>query len=161
MFRYVLALCTVATACGCGDGYHKRGVSDAAADFEAVTGLKWPESAKVVAADDSHVEGDSGFGFGPGVMDGELFIVFDADKESVKTWAAEAAPWDVEWQKGPVPEKILHHTHFSTLHTAGIIFAAHERGASRDFGNDFAFWDGELLMLDLSSGRVWLASWNK
>ncbi len=154
MFRYLLALFIAATASRCG-GYRERGASDPAREFEALTGLVWPESAKVIEADDSHLEEyGTPIGFGPGVLDGELFIVFDADKETVGRWAAGAAPWGAGWQMGPVPEKILGRSrHVSTLDSSGVTFAAQERGSG--------YWDGDLLMIDRSSGRVWLSSWDK
>lgn len=139
-----------------------RGVEDPARDFERITGLNWAPGAKVIAVDDSHWDGKSGpcFACGPGMLDGELYIVFDAAPEVVRQWLDRSAPWDATWKEGPVPDQIIGKTHFCGLTTTSMKYAVRERGSSDKFGHQFAFWDGELLMIDESSGRVWLSSWD-
>ncbi len=158
-------------------GYHERGVSDAAADFRRITGLEWPESAKVIDADDTHLQGEDGFGFGPGVLDGEFYLIFDADPETLKEWLTKDAPWDAEWKRGPIPpEKVCagfgdsrgygsvdggprkYHgnEHFMTLiESATIWYAAHARGSGGT-----SWHDGELIAIDVGRGRVWVAKWD-
>jgi hypothetical protein len=132
---------------------------DPRADFERHTGLSWPEGAKFVCAHDSHVDQDSvGFGIGPGIMDGELFIAFETDPTVLQEWLDAPAPWNMTWQSGPIPAEALRWTSLPDEFAANdVTFALHD-ACCPDTGSPFN--DASLLVVDPQHGRVWFSSWN-
>lgn len=121
--------------------------------------MKWPVEANVITADDSHWDWNSGpaLPLGPGMLDGTLHIIFDADPTTLHNWLSRSAPWGAEWMDGSVPEVIADNSRLpSDSDSPGIKFAARERGGPRTAGLEYH--DGELLVLDPETGRVWLAS---
>jgi hypothetical protein len=162
MRRAVGVVGLVILVIGCGGGYHKRGVTDAAADFKQFTGFELPQSARLVAADDTHLEASGPtLAFGPGVLDGRFLLIFDADLETLKKWLSGPAPWGTEWRQGPVPDEISPFEFRDNEHlvplvqTTTIRFAAHARGS-----NGTSWHDGELMVIDSERGRVWLLKWD-
>lgn len=140
-----------------------RGVTDPQGRFEEKTQLSWPSNSRVIAADDSHWDGSSGpvLAFGPGLLDGEMHVIFDADPADLKTWLENAAPWGSTWNDGPVPEYILSKTEFPIeVKSSSIKYATRERVGPQKRSPGFEFWDGELIVIDLEHGRVWLSSWD-
>jgi hypothetical protein len=136
--------------------FRERGVTDPASDFSSITYLPWPQSARLVAAGDSHWDGKSGgFGFGPGILDGTLHIVFDADPAVLRTWLSQSPPWGESWQHGPVPDHIAINFPDAVTLPRDVRYAAASRNSR------VPFWDGELIALDVKSGRVWLVRWDK
>jgi len=145
-----------------------RKVTDPAGDFERKTGIKWPAEAKLIAAHDSHSDRKSGPALGFGLnLDGKLHIKFETDSATLEKWLSEPAPWGNKykerqggiWLDGPVPKEIAMMTGLQNdFNSQEIKFVARERGGPRK--GDLAYWDGELLVLDVKSGRVWLWSWN-
>ena len=128
-----------------------RSVLDPAGHFKQITNLKWPASAKLISAESSHWEPILA-PVGPGMLEIKKVIVFEADRDSLSKWAAGAAPWGTEWQRGPVPQQLLHSAGMPFRDSDSIMFAVsgHRSNIEPD----------DLLVLDLSSGRVWLASWD-
>lgn len=89
-------------------GPQPRGVSNPGADFTRATGLDWPDSARVVAAEDTHVDWRTAgplFGLRSS-GDGVLNIIFDVDPEAVRAWLAAPPPFGTNWEKGPVPRTV-------------------------------------------------------
>lgn len=135
--------------------FKNRIVSDPAKDFEDHTGLKFPKGAIVALAEDSHWDGESGgFGIGPGLLDGHLWIVFDTDPEVIKIWMADNRGVHGKlWKKGPIPESV---PFLSFPSTEGGI-----KKPSNMYSGDVAGNDGTLLVVDPKTGRVWLSQWNR
>ncbi len=135
--------------------------------FTQITGLEWPETAKIITTGDTYFLGE-----------GEFYLVFEVDQEVLETWLSNPPPWEGnEWKSGPVPQKIGYHTTFGTsgtiiggteyigdeqlvklLNSNSIWYVAKERCCSdRDY---LEFHNGNLLIIDLDSNRVWLSIWD-
>lgn len=132
---------------------------DPPADFERHTGLKWPHNADVVSAHDSHVDLDSGgFGIGPGIGDGQLFISFETDPAVVRGWLAAPAPWSQTWQTGIIPTEALKWTSLpDDIAATDVTYALHD-ACCPETGSPYN--DASLFVVDPLDGRVWLSSWN-
>jgi hypothetical protein len=147
-------------------------VNNPAGDFTEVTGLPWPNTAKLVAVGDTH----GGFH-----GDGELYLVFDVDQETVAKWLTATSPWDSgKWQRGPVPTEIGIQCGFGQQSPVSLkdqmgreeylggsaeirsLLAARENWhVARSRGpKDMPWHNGNLLVIDLSRSRVWLSSWD-
>jgi hypothetical protein len=162
LFGLVVVLQPVVLVLGfCGafeTPFRERGVADPAKDFSSVCHLPWPASARVVAAGDSHSDGGSGSlsGFGPGILDGTLYIVFDADPAVIAKWLSNAPPWGDAWKDGAVPDLIASNFKNEFTLPARVRYAALNRSTVGP-----SFWDGQLIAVDVQIGRVWLVKWDK
>ncbi len=139
-----------------------HGIADPAADFELKTGLTWPKDAKLLSADDTHMDPNSGpaFAMGPGMFEGHFHITFEAAPIVVEGWLAGRAPWNSEWHDGPLPKEIVVKTSLAggpPFDSPSVKYAARDR-ANQRFHDPFQH--GEVLVLDVERGRVWLASWD-
>lgn len=144
-------------------------VSDLESDFKHYTGFDWPESARVVSA------GEVRFEF---LGDGEYYLVFDTDAETISQWLKQPTPWgETEWQQGPVPAEIPRFFNFGVsgmsaptlgadaagpieasqverlLDSPEVRYAARQR-AKNSWNN------GEILLLDPVQDRVWYSRWD-
>jgi hypothetical protein len=137
--------------------------------FRHYTGLRWPSEVRVVRSADSH----GGF-----LGDGEYFLVFDADPATLQGWLAGDAPWG-RWERGPVPGEMGFHCKFggSGVGWGGpvggppryrgdeelvrLLGSDHVWYSARERGSGSLRWhNGDLLVLDLAAGRVWLSVWD-
>ena len=123
------------------------------AEFTRVTGLAWTESANVIFVEDSH----GGF-----LSEGDLEIVFDVEPEILEEWLSNPPPWEVDgWKSGPIPSEIASVApDFGDLDMADskIWYAAKERCCSDR--NNLLYHNGNLIVISLDRGRVWLAVWD-
>ncbi|MFI4849826.1 MAG: hypothetical protein ACIAZJ_12060, partial [Gimesia chilikensis] len=110
--------------------------------------------------------------------DGEYYLVFDTDAETISHWLKQPAPWgETDWQQGPVPAEIPRFFNFGvsgmsapTLGTeaAGLIEASQIerlldapeiRYAARQRAKN-SWNNGEILLLDPVQNRVWYSRWD-
>lgn len=144
-------------------------VTDPESDFKHYTGFDWPESARVVSAGEVRLEF---------LGDGEYYLVFDTDAETISHWLKQPTPWgETEWQQGPLPAEIPRFFTFgvsgmstSILGTeaAGPIEASQierlldspeVRYAARQRAKN-SWNNGEILLLDPVQNRVWYSRWD-
>jgi hypothetical protein len=146
-------------------------VSDPAGEFTRFTGLDWPSTASIISVDDDH---------GGWNGDGEFHLIFHADRATLDRWLAKSPPWEqAEWKPGPVPTKIGYHCAFGS---SGVTSVTVDGGPSeysgdpeleRVLGSNQVFYaakercceslrwhNGNLLLIDLASNRVWLSIWD-
>ncbi len=138
--------------------------------FADSTGLAWPPNGSLVRSVDSH----GGF-----LGDGEFYVVFDADEATIQKWLEGPAPWGGNWRHGPIPGEAGIHCSFGTsgvswggvvgkpssysgdkelvdlLSSTSVIFAARERCCA-----SLPWHNGNLLIIDPGSRRVWLSVWD-
>ncbi|HTE19503.1 MAG TPA: hypothetical protein VK689_14130 [Armatimonadota bacterium] len=146
---------------------HRRSPNE---QFRQATGLKWPETARLVARDDDH----------GGIMgEGEFYLILQADAATLGKWLAGPAPWAASWKRGPVPGELGFHCGFGT---EGVGWGS-TNGAPPEYTGDarlirvlgskdvwyaernrccdgMEWHNGDLLVLDPQSGKVWLAVWD-
>lgn len=148
-------------------------IEDPETGFTQITGLEWPENPEVITLADTH----DGF-----LGDGEFYLIFRTDKETLEEWLSNPPPWEnEEWKLGPVPPEIGSHASFGKgsmiigsvgdgpyqyesegelvdlLKSDKIWYVVKERCCGRD---SLYFHNGELLIIDLETQRVWLSSWD-
>ena len=137
-------------------GPFRTTAKDPASEFTKYTSLPWPDSAAVVGCGDSH---------GGWHGDGEYYLVFDADKESLARWLSQKAPWgDAEWKDGPVPDEIAGHCFLfegSPNPYRDSLAGSRIRYCAQDFKLcDIPWHNGRLLAVDPTIGRVYLSWWD-
>jgi hypothetical protein len=136
--------------------------------FAFETGLGWPEAARVVSY------GDDKSGWPGG--DGEEYLVFETDGLTIARWLEGPPPWrSGRWNQGPVPVEIGIHVRFHTtgvsvsgsdygggdpellglLRSREVWYAARERESFP--GNRYR--QGDIVIIDPRSKRVWWANW--
>jgi hypothetical protein len=136
--------------------------------FAFETGLGWPEAARVV------FYGDSRSGWSGG--DGETYLVFEADGPTIAKWLEGPPPWRAgRWHRGPVPVAIGSNVSF---HTTGVFVRGSDYGEGNpdllDLLTSGEVWyaareresfpgkpyrQGDLVIIDPRSNRVWWTSW--
>jgi hypothetical protein len=147
-----IALTLVACA-GCGFEPRERfreAVENPEAEFTEYTGLDFPDSARILAVGDTH-GGLNG--------DGEFYLAFEADKETIQAWLDQEPPWgQPAWLPGPVPGEIANHCMDAPrdgMDSDRIHYIA------QDFKRASIPWhNGRLLVLDPARGRVVLSWWD-
>lgn len=116
--------------------------------FTQMTGLEWPESARIITTSDEFF-----------VFDWEYYIIFTADHEVLETWLANPPPWyGHKWKRGPVPSEIP-----SGLDKITVNLSKSENTwyTAREYCcKDLPFHSGNLLIVDLDFNTVWLKSWD-
>ena len=152
---------------------YRKTIDNPGAEFTQITKLEWPKSAKVITVSDTH----GGF-----LGDGEFYLVFETEQEDLEKWLSNPPPWEIdEWVSGPVPPEIGSNASFGLggagtssingvsteywggepliqlLNSNNIWYVAKERCCGRD---SLYFHNGELLIIDLEAGKVWLSSWD-
>lgn len=144
-------------------------VADPGQDFTLYTGFDWPESARVVTAGEVRLEF---------LGDGEYYLVFDTDADTLTRWLQQPVPWNEStWQQGPVSEEIPRYFGFGvsgmSAQAKGIetdrsigeeqikqLLASPEtRYVSRPRTKD-SWNSGEILLLDPRQNRVWYSRWD-
>lgn len=144
-------------------------VTDPESDFKHYTGFDWPGSARVISAGEVRLEF---------LGDGEYYLVFDTDAETISYWLKQPTPWgETEWRQGPVPAEIPQFFNFGVsgmsapvlgteaagpievsqverlLDSPEVRYAARQR-AKNSWNN------GEILLLDPVQNRVWYSRWD-
>ena len=137
-------------------GQFRKTVKDPAVEFTKYTKLQWPESAMVVTAGDDH---------GGWHGDGEFYLVFETDKETLVRWLAQKPPWGgTEWKSGPVPDDISGHCFTAVSNGSDYhqgLVNRHVRYCAHDFKfADMPWHNGKLLAIDPNAGRVFLSWWD-
>jgi hypothetical protein len=131
-----------------------RVVEDPASEFTEYTGFVWPDSANLVVVGDDH----GGFH-----GDGEFYLVFDVERDTLEKWLSVNPPWgDPEWQEGAVPNDIAGHcsfggnsTHSTALSSPDNIYCA------QDFKISSIPWhNGRVLAINTKTERVYLSWWD-
>jgi|GEM_PF-3092920 len=120
--------------------------------FTQITGLEWPETAKIISVRDTYF-----------MTEGEYELVFEADHNVLQTWLSKPPPWELnEWQSNSSPLSL--HEWSLRLHLDGTgaggenaWYAAKELCCS---GKGLEWHNGNLLVIDLSSNTVWLSIWD-
>lgn len=144
-------------------------VTDPGSDFKHYTGFDWPESARVVSAGEVRLEF---------LGDGEYYLVFDTDAETISHWLKQPTPWgETDWQQGPVQTEIPRFFKFGVSgmsapvlgnEAAGPIAASQierlldapeVRYAARQRAKN-SWNNGEILLLDPVQNRVWYSRWD-
>lgn len=144
-------------------------VSDPESGFKHYTGFDWPESARVVSAGEVRLEF---------LGDGEYYLVFDTDAETISHWLKQPTPWgETDWQQGPVSAEIPRFFNFgvsgmsaSVLGTEAVgpidesqierlIDSPEIRYAARQRAKN-SWNNGEILLLDPVRNRVWYSRWD-
>lgn len=146
---------------------NRRVITDPVAEFKQSTGLTLPASASIVSS------GDVSLDF---LGDGEFYLVFEVDQETLKQWLDEPPPWEqIEWKQGPVSNDIGWHCGFgasgmsadsagggpdhniSKLQVEQVLSSEQVRYVARDSAPQWEM--GQILILDLEHSRVWYSSW--
>jgi len=113
-----------------------------------MTGLEWPESAKIISS------GGENF-----LFDWEYYIVFEADHEALLSLVSNPPPWSRKrWEVGLVPSEIPYGIDEPTVtmsNSENIWYVAKEYCCKNQ-----PFHSGELLIIDLNSNIVLLKSWD-
>ncbi|QDV20178.1 hypothetical protein Pan153_48500 [Gimesia panareensis] len=144
-------------------------VADPGQDFTLYTGFAWPESARVVTAGEVRLEF---------LGDGEYYLVFDTDADTLARWLQQLVPWNQStWQEGPVSEEIPRYFGFGvtgmSAPSAGVVTeeaigeeqiqqalsSPETRYVARQRGQD-SWNNGEILLLDPRHNRVWYSRWD-
>ena len=149
-------------------------VDDPGADFTTATGLPWPTNAEIIALDDTH----GGFH-----GDGEFYLVFQTDAETIQSYLDTTPSLDVPWQQGPIPTDIGFHMTFGTegigtmsvngsaaeyvgdstlteLFTSETVyFSATERCCSEQ-GEALRWHNGTFVLVDPTTNTVWFSAWD-
>jgi len=133
-------------------------VTDSEGGFTRSTGLSWPKSARIIRTGDDH----GGFH-----GDGEFYLVFDTDQETIERWLSGRAPWGAEkWRNGPVPSEIAGHCAFGegmrrsgevaqAFDKKSVVFVAKPRGPGGT-----PWHNGDLMVVDRVGNRVWVSHWD-
>ena len=148
---------------------HSYEVTDPGSDFKHYTCFDWPESARVISAGEVRLEF---------LGDGEYYLVFDTDAETISHWLKQPTPWgETDWQQGPVSDEIPRFFNFgvsgmsaSVLGTEAVgpieasqlerLFDSPEvRYAARQRAKN-SWNNGEILLLDPVQNRVWYSRWD-
>ncbi len=137
--------------------------------FRFYTGLWWPSNARVIARGDDH----GGFH-----GDGEFYVVFETDEQTIQKWLSGSAPWGQEWEQGPVPGEIGFHCSFGTLGASWStvngesryrgdeelvrLFSSNQTWyAARERGSSSLRWhNGDLFIVDPQAKTVWFCVWD-
>lgn len=141
--------------------------------FTLATGLSWPSTVRVVATGDNH----GGF-----TGDGEFYLLLECDPATIRLWLEDRPFWGgSSWQRGPVPTQIGYHCQLGSQKSLGSVtfpdgskeyfggsaevrevlssprlwYAARDRCQSPDL----PYHQGNLLIVDPESGRVWYSDW--
>lgn len=116
--------------------------------FTQMTGLDWPEKAKVITT------GGEFF-----VFDWESYVVFKTDHAVLEKWLSNPPPWRVDkWKPGPIPSEIPYEIDESIIKISDF---ENPWYAAREYCcKDQAFHSGDLLIIDLDSNIVWVKSWD-
>ena len=118
--------------------------------FYSSTGLRMPRDAKIVANVEDYPSPDSN--------EGEELLVFDIEPAQVAAYLARA-PWiEDAWHKGPIPDKFvasggqLVRLYWRLWDSPRLWYTAYGKGKG--------YYDGELLVIDPQTNRVFLLYWN-
>ncbi|RYF47570.1 MAG: hypothetical protein EOO38_11880 [Cytophagaceae bacterium] len=119
--------------------------------FYTSTELRMPLDAKIVADVENSPLPDSN--------EGEELVVFDIKPSQVAAYLARA-PWREDaWHKGPIPPEFvdegaqLVRPFWSLWHSPHLRYTA--------YGKDNDYFNGHLLVVDATKGRVFFLSWNQ
>ena len=79
----------------------------------------------------------------------------------LKRWLENSPPWDIEeWTRGPIPSHIDYFGQHN-YRPVGLVNSEKVWYAAKNYccdGNEFH--SGDVIVLDMETNRVWLASWD-
>lgn len=124
-------------------------IQDEAQRFYESSGFQLPPDARIVLTCDDH----SGFHW-----EGEYYIVFDTTARNIATYL-ETSPWQVQWQRGKVPDDIgsqiaLSEWEESSFDSSDLWYLVESRGTRSNSGN------GRLMVIAPEENRVLYTEWN-
>lgn len=118
--------------------------------FYMSTGLRMPQGAKIVADVEDYPSRESN--------EGEELLVFHIKPSQVADYLARA-PWKEDvWHKGSIPGKFVAsggqivRPYWTLWDSARLRYTA--------YGKNKGYYDGELLVIDPKTNRVFLLYWN-
>jgi hypothetical protein len=138
--------------------------------FTLATGLSCPSMAKVIATGDNH----GGF-----TGDGEFYLIIECDPATIQRWLTDHPFWVSQWRPGPVPPEIGFHCHFGSSEMMGyctlpdgsqeysggsaevreVLSSPHVWYAAKNRCPSIPYHQGNLLVVDPESGKVWYSDW--
>ena len=124
-----------------------RKITDPAAEFTTVTGLRWPDSAQVNRANGTSIMSS----------EGDWIIEFTANSEELKTWLSQTPPWGGDkWLEAAVPEEVL-----DVRAPQIAVYSANRMLCAEDLRHTSLPWhNGRSLTVDLTKGLVTLRKWD-
>lgn len=118
--------------------------------FYMSTGLRMPHDANIIANKENYPLPESN--------EGETLLVFDIKPSQVANYLARA-PWKEDvWHKGPIPDNFvvsgaqIVRPYWTLWDSPWLWYTA--------YGKDKHYWDGQLLVIDPKTNRVFLLEWN-
>ena len=140
--------------------------------FATTTGIGWDSTFEVVGYRNTH----AGF-----TGDGEYAIILSAPSVTISRILASPPPFGETWRNGPVDVEIGYHCSFiyaespvafgiGTDHpeysggsdeVLAILSSKEARWCAKQRGPDSMPWhNGDLLIIEPSTNRVWLSAWD-
>ena len=140
--------------------------------FTNVTGIAWQSNFTMVGHKSEHA---GGFG------DGEYGVVVTVPVETLNRILASPPPWGTKWRNGPVDYEVGSHCSFIYAERPGgrvvgteqfdyvggseevrtILGSANTKWCAKQRGSTSMPWhNGNLLIADPSSNRLWLSVWD-
>jgi hypothetical protein len=126
--------------------------------FSSTTGLFCAKPAKVLS---------TGSDYGGFTGDGEFHLILECDPGTIERWLADHPFWgDSQWQRGPVPREIGFHCTFGNSASIGccgeiqeVFNSSRVWYAARNRCPTMPYHQGNLVVVDPESGRVWYSDW--
>jgi hypothetical protein len=139
--------------------------------FSLTTGLFCAKPAKVIT---------TGSDYGGFPADGEFYLILECDSGTIQRWLADRPFWGrSQWRRGPVPPEIGFHCQFGSSESMGcctladgskeysggsaeireVLSSPRVWYAARDRCPTIPYHQGNLLVVDPESGRVWYSDW--
>ena len=175
MNKAVIALALIClVVSGCGPIVRRPSMSEEQAkqSFAKVTGIPWHSDFAMVKHRDEH----AGF-----VGDGEFAVVAIVPATTIASVLAVPPPWGPNWHTGPVDGEIGFHCSFiypdapgvsgagtgdfsyfgGTEEVRSILSSTNTKWCAKQRGPESMPWhNGNLLIVEPASNRLWLSVWD-